>query len=138
MPLEEFEFFVDVFNNGYSVKNLIKVSEEYIRDIDLFMQLSLEFKDGIVFLIEVPNNYTIENDFIPKEYFIKAKRLSTGTWFTNPSSIVYESTTGLITNKEELNRWILFNRKRFLQYAYLSRKLVKDIKLDYKGSSLII
>ena len=125
---ESVESLLEIFNNGGNVSGLLEFSSEYLNDIDTFISLNIENNEGFVFLCEVPVDF--QSDFINKEYFVGAKRLSTGTWFDNPESITYGGPSK-IENKEQLNRWILFNRKRFIQYAYAKIKLVKKVEKDY-------
>ena len=130
IPLEDYEILLNIFNNGNYNNDLIEVPNDALYDLDTFISLNIDYKEGIVFLCKLPESY---NDmFVNKQYFEKAKRLSTGTWFSNPESIIYENNIAEIENKEQLNRWIYFNKKKFIQYAYLKWKLCNFIKKDYE------
>lgn len=128
VPSESPECLLNIFNNGSNVSELLEVSKDYLNDLDVFISLNIEHEEGFVFLCELPVDY--QDEFVDKQYFVKAKRLSSGTWFDNPEVITYGGPSK-IENKEQLNRWILFNRKRFIQYAYAKLKLAKKLEKDY-------
>jgi hypothetical protein len=132
---ENCENLLNVFEHGMRVEELVELPIEYLKDIDKFVENNFNFNEGLIFVCELSKNIEEDNLLINNCSICSAKRISTGTWFNNPENIIFIR-NGEIENKEQLNRWINYNRKKFAQYAY--SKILLNIKLrrDY-GSNYI-
>lgn len=132
---ENYENILGAFSGGILASEVMEMPEECIRNIDSYIQERFEVEKGLFFVCNISENSS--NTKIDKQDILKVKRISTGIWYKNPESIVYEDTKE-IRNKEQLNRWIYYNRKRFIDYAASKILLHKKIKRDYFLSNDLI
>ena len=132
---ENYENILGAFSGGILASEAIEIPEECIRNIDSYIQDRFEVEKGLFFVCNIFENSS--NTKIDKQEILKVKRISTGIWYKNPESIVYKDTKE-IRNKEQLNRWIYYNRKRFIDYAASKILLHKNIKRDYFLSNDLI
>ena len=132
---ENYENILGAFSGGILASEAIEIPEECIRNIDSYIQDRFEVEKGLFFVCNIFENSS--NTKIDKQDILKVKRISTGIWYKNPESIVYKDTKE-IRNKEQLNRWIYYNRKRFIDYAASKILLHKNIKRDYFLSNDLI
>lgn len=128
---EDSENIVQGFSNGLLWEPIYEVPILQRDDIDSYIEKRLGVNNGIVFVYELPDNYEYNGDLIEAKYITKAKRLSTGTWFSNPENVVCENPVGKIETKFQLDRWINYNRKNLFKYACLKMKLAIALKKDY-------
>ena len=131
---ENCENLLNVFEHGMRVEELVELPIEYLKDIDKFVENNFNFNEGLIFVCELSKNIEEDNLLINNCSICSAKRISTGTWFNNPENIIFIRNSE-IENKEQLNRWINYNRKKFAQYAYskilLNIKLIRDYGSNY-------
>ena len=132
---ENYENILGAFSGGILASEVMEIPEECIRNIDSYIQDRFEVEKGLFFVCNIFENSS--NTKIDKQDILKVKRISTGIWYKNPESIVYKDTKE-IRNKEQLNRWIYYNRKRFIDYAASKILLHKNIKRDYFLSNDLI
>ena len=132
---ENYENILGAFSGGILASEVMEMPEECIRNIDSYIQERFEVEKGLFFVCNISENSS--NTKIDKKDILKVKRISSGIWYKNPESIVYEDTKE-IRNKEQLNRWIYYNRKRFIDYAASKILLHKNIKRDYFLSNDLI
>lgn len=134
---EDCEDIINGFNNGLLWEPMYEVPVSKRDDIDSYIEERLGVNNGIVFIYELPEDYDYYNDLIEGKHITKAKRLSTGTWFTNPENINYEMTSSNVENKDQFDRWLNYNRKRIAKYASLKLKLAMDIRRDYGTKNIL-
>ena len=132
---ENYENILGAFSGGILASEAIEIPEERIKNIDSYIQERFEVEKGLFFVCNISEDSS--NTKIDKKEIHKVKRISTGIWYKNPESIVYKDTKE-IRNKEQLNRWIYYNRKRFIDYAASKILLHKNIKRDYFLSNDLI
>ena len=128
---ESSQSILNAFNNGVTCACMNGIPEQCLDNMESYIKNVYDVENGIAIVFELPSDFSLDNSYISSKNIIRAIRLSNGTTFDNPERINCDI-AGSIENKEQLNRWINFNRRNIAKYASLKFKLAMALKKEFK------
>lgn len=161
---ENRETIENIFNYGIAYDTLLSLTlrkiqkEFYEKNLDHTIDLLKNIDCKLVFYLEIPKEDfkkdeetkmflpktkkdTEGNIYIDNRYIKGVKRIKSGKHIINPEHIILELPYGVetqISTKEEINRFVMKNRKKIAEYTKLKIKLNKDLTIEYPESKELI
>lgn len=161
---ENRETIENVFNYGIAFDTMLSTKlfeiqkEFYEKDLDHSIDLVKKDDSKLVFYLEIPKvdfkkdeetkiflpktkKDTEGNIYIDNRYIKGVKRIKTGKHIINPEHIILEMPYGVerqISTKEEMNRFMMKNKKHLAEYTLLKLKLNKDLTTEYPDNKELI